>query len=217
MEGGFPYGDVIIIAAIAAFIVLRYRAMLGEKSGRDPSQMQVRPLKEFERIIQLPGREAAKAQQKTTEPDYGAFTETYGAMKAVDKNFSPEEFLQGAKAAFEMVIAAFNEADHDTLKMLLSSALYENFNATLAAQQAQGKKQQATLVAITTAEVTEAKLEGATARIAVRFVSEQIILLRDEQGVVLEGDPSRQEAVEDRWVFERALNSNDPAWKIIET
>jgi predicted lipid-binding transport protein (Tim44 family) len=214
MDSGFPYGDIIVFAAIAAFIILRYRAMLGEKSGRDPV---IRPLQEFERVIQLPGREQAKTAPVVLVTDYGALTDSYAAMRALDKNFSPEEFTAGAKAAFEMVIEAFNEADHDTLKMLLSAPLYENFKQSLTEQKEQGRAYHATLVAITSAEVTEAKLSGNVAQVTVHFVSEQVILTRNANGDVIEGDPSHQQAVEDDWVFERTLTSADPAWTIIET
>ena len=214
MDNSFPYGDIIVFAAVAAFIILRYRAMLGEKTGRDPV---ARPLQEFERVIQLPVRDQVKAVLAASTKDYGALNDRYAAMRGLDKNFSPEEFLIGAKAAFEMVIDAFNAADHDTLKMLLSPDLYANFNETLEAQQSKNQKHQATLIAITQTEVTDAKLDGNVARMFVHFVSEQVILTRDADGAVVEGDPSSQQVVEDHWVFERTLTSADPAWTVVET
>ena len=217
MDSSFPYGDIIVFAAIAAFIILRYRAMLGEKTGRDPAERAVRPLQEFERVIQLPDREQAKMLLAAINKDYGALNDSSAAMRAMDKNFSPEEFLTGAKAAFEMVIEAFNAADHDTLKMLLGVSIYEHFNQSLTEQKAQGRVHHATLVAITEAEAKAAKLTGSVAQITVHFVSEQVILTRDAEGAVIEGDPSHQQIVEDDWVFERTLTVADPAWKIIET
>ncbi len=217
MDSDFPYGDIIVIAAIAAFIILRYRAMLGEKSGRDASAVKPRPLQEFERVIQLPDREAAKLVQKAEPSEEGSFVDTYAAMRAIDKQFSSAEFVQGAKHAFEMVVEAFNDADLDTLKMLLSPGLYQHFAETLAMQKADGKKQHSTLIAITTAEVTDAQLSGVTAQLTVRFITEQVILWRNDVGAVVEGDPSHQQSVEDHWVFERKLSNADPAWKIVET
>lgn len=214
MDNGFPYGDIIVIAAIAAFILLRYRAMLGERQGRDVPRPK--PLQEFERVIQLPEREKA-SQTKQPEPDYGSLAGTYVAMRAIDKQFSPEEFIAGAKQAFEMVLEAYSSGDHDTLKMLLNDATYTHFADSLNAQQAAGRTQQTTLVALKLAEVTEATLQGSQARIAVHFVSEQVLLWRDAQGNLVEGDPSHQQRIEDHWVFERNLNHADPAWKIVET
>lgn len=216
MDGGFQYGDIIVIAAIAAFILLRYRAMLGEKSGRDVSDIP-RPPADLEPVIQLPEREVVRPAEKKIEKDTGAFADQFSAMRSIDKEFSADEFLGGAKAAYEMVIEAYNEADHDTLKMLLAEPIYKEFKASLEANAKEGRKADTTLVAIVKAEIADAKLKGNKATITVDFVSEQIPLVRDQDGEIIEGNASAQEAVEDQWVFERNLASADPAWKVIDT
>ncbi len=216
--GGLPYGDIIVIGAIAVFILLRYRAMLGEKTGRDEAT-KPRPLQEYERVIQLPERETAAkpAAVLSAIKDHGAFTTTFIKMQAIDREFTPEEFLEGACGAFEMVLEAFNEADRDTLKMLLAKDIYKQFDESLSALSAEGKTQQTTLLAIVDSAITDASMTGGKARITVKFVSEQVHLVRDAEGEIIEGDPSHQEAVEDSWVFERVLASGDPAWKVVET
>lgn len=217
--GGLPYGDIIVIGAIAAFILLRYRAMLGERTGRDADATPARPLQEFERVIQLPEREKPAAEPVEVAPisGYGAASTTLERMRQLDKQFVPDDFLEGARGAFEMVLQAFNERDHDTLTMLLSKDVYNEFMASLNSFAAEGRTPQNTLLAILEAHIDDATLTGNKARIAVKFTSEQVHLVRDSAGDVVEGDPSQQEVVEDRWVFERALTSNDPAWKVVET
>ena len=116
-----------------------------------------------------------------------------------------------------MVIEAFNEADRDTLRMLLSKEIYQQFDAALTAQEEKGQKEHTTLVAILESRITDAALNGNKARITVELTSEQIRLLRDDDGAIVEGDASIQEAVDDEWVFERNLAAADPAWKVIET
>ena len=212
---GLPYGDIIVIGAIAAFILLRYRAMLGEKTGREspPPTPQPRPLQEFERVIQLPGREDKQAAAK----DYGSATQTLADIKKIDKLFTPEDFLQGARSAFEMVVDAFNNADRPTIAMLMSKDIAQHFYDALDKQNAEGKSQQTTLVAITAANITAAGLTNNKARITVAITSEQVMLVRNAAGEVIEGNPSHQETVEDHWTFERLLTSADPTWKVIET
>jgi predicted lipid-binding transport protein (Tim44 family) len=73
------------------------------------------------------------------------------------------------------------------------------------------------LTAVPTAEVVAAEMRGRDARITVRFKSEQINLLRDGQGKVLEGDPQTAEEVIDLWTFERDSTSPDPNWTLVET
>ena len=221
MDGGFPYGDIIVIAAIAAFVILRYRAMLGEKTGHDAEQVGAsKPLAEFERIIQIPEREKkaeTSDRSKKTEKDYGALSETFAAIAAIDREFSPEEFIEGARAAFEMVVEAYNKRDHETLSMLLSPAIYANFKTALDNDMRDGRVAATTLVAMAKSEMVAATLQGNIARITVEFVTEQVPLVRDLQGAIIEGDAAAQEVIDDRWVFERDLSSGSPDWKIIET
>ena len=219
MEGSFPYGDVIVIAVVAAFIILRYRAMLGEKHGRDVEPMSVKPLEEYERIIQLPEREQKKAATTLVkkETDYGRFNETFAAIQKIDREFNPQEFMEGARTAYEMVIDAYNKRDHETLMLLLAPSVYENFKASLAADEQAGNRSDVTLIAIVKSEFAQATLSGNRAIIGVDFHSEQIQLLRDKDDTIVEGDPAQQSAIEDRWLFERDVSGGDPNWKIIET
>lgn len=220
LDSGFPYGDIIVIAAIAAFVILRYRAMLGEKHGRDAEGIPTaKPLEEYERIVQIPSREAKREREKATKPkkDYGNLNDTLSAMRAIDRQFSPEDFIEGARGAYEMIIEAYNKHDDDTLRLLLSPKNYDHFKAALAEDEKDGRRSETTLVAIVKAEIADAKLRGNTATVTVDFLSEQVPLVRDAEGTIIEGDVSHQSAIEDRWVFERDLSSADPNWKIIET
>jgi predicted lipid-binding transport protein (Tim44 family) len=220
MDSGFSYGDIIVIGAIAAFILLRYRAMLGERSERDDS---VRPtpatMSDFERVIQLPSTRLPPPSEKKEElaAQYGSLAEQFIAMRGIDREFAPDEFLQGARMAYEMVITAFSKGDRDTLKLLLSDTIYAKFDAALKEGENSGHRADTTLVAISKATFLDASLKGNTATITVDFLSEQIHLIRDKEGTIIEGNVSQHDHVEDRWVFTRNLSSSNPNWKIIET
>ncbi len=218
MDGGFPYGDIIVIGVIAAFILLRYRAMLGEQRGRDEGRPNVVPLNELERVIQIPSsRVVTLVEKKEDFSSHGALAETYVAMRAIDREFTPDEFLHGARVAYEMIIEAVNKRQRETLKMLLSTELYKNFETHLVEEENAKRFGETTLVAITKAEVKTAYLKGSQATIAVDFTSQQIHLTRDENRTILEGNPSQQDEVEDSWVFTRDLKNSNPNWTIIET
>ncbi|MES2984345.1 MAG: Tim44/TimA family putative adaptor protein [Pseudomonadota bacterium] len=221
MDGAFPYGDIIVIGAIAAFILLRYRAMLGESRGRDETSIRpnAAPATDYERVIQLPAARVMAVADSKEEfaGKYGSLAETFVAMRAIDRDFAPDDFLQGARAAYEMVIAAFSKSDRETLKMLLSKEMYASFDLSLSEAQAAKRINDTTLVAITKAEIAQAKLTGSLATITVDFVTDQIHLIRDENGAIIEGNASQEHQVEDRWVFTRTLTSGNPNWTIIET
>jgi predicted lipid-binding transport protein (Tim44 family) len=220
MEGGFPYGDIIVIGAIAAFILLRYRSMLGEDRGRDPRDpgASAQPT-EMPRVIQLPASRLAAATEK--KEDFSAYGDSLArslsGMREMDPAFSPEEFLHGARIAYEMVITAFSKRDHETLRMLLSKDMYNSFKLSLEDSEKEKRFNDTTLLALTKANIKAAKLAGNQATLTVDFVSEQIHLIRDETGKVIEGDASHQHSVEDEWVFTRNLTSSSPNWTIVET
>lgn len=219
---GFQYGDIIVIGAIAAFIILRYRAMLGNQEGRDPTEIQ-RPstLAEYEHVVKVTERETQKPKIEQVielESSYPEpLAESLRQIRAIDPDFTPDEFLNGAKMAFEMIIKAFNDHDHETLKMLLAKDVYENFKEVMDAQVAQNIRQETTLVAIKNATITQVQLHRKTARISVTFDSEQIHLMRDASGTITQGNPSDVDLMDDAWIFERDVSSSNPNWLVIET
>lgn len=217
-----PFGDIIVLAAVAAFILLRYRSMLGEQRGRDVTDAKRPQAEEMERIIQLPLKDVTP--KPSADPLLLGDREIDPATRKVleecqrlDADFTVSDFLEGAKAAFEMLITAYREGDRETLKMLLSKELFENFDKAITAEEKENKRTQGTVVAITKAELTEAKLKGSTATLSVQFVSDQIQVVRDKDNVIIEGDASHEVEIDDHWVFTRDLKSLNPNWTIIET
>lgn len=231
MSEGFAFGDILVFAVIAAFIILRYRSMLGEKTGRDPKDIEreqeerrARAVREMERVIQLPKKisdatvilDAGSAKDSHSAYN-GALKETLDKAQKIDADFNAEDFLEGAKSAFEMVIDAYSKRDDDTLKMLLAKPVYAQFSEAIKTSEQAGRLTHNTLVAITKAQIYDAKLVGTQATISVEFLSDQIQLVRSPSGEILEGNPSEEIEVEDRWVFARDLRSSSPNWSIIET
>jgi predicted lipid-binding transport protein (Tim44 family) len=223
MESGVPFGDIIVFGAIAAFIILRYRAMLGENKGRDMEQMHKRAKPDMDaeadssRVIHLPNSKKRKPVEEASvsyAPDIEAGLKE---IVARDGQFDAEDFLQGAKSAFEMVLTAFNEKDRETLQMLLSKKLYENFDAVLKEQEKTGKFAQTTLVALLQSDIVFAGVKRDIATIKIAFKSEQIQIVRDDKDDIIEGDVSHQQVVEDSWHFTRDMRKNTPNWEISET
>jgi predicted lipid-binding transport protein (Tim44 family) len=222
----FQYTDILILALIAAFIALRLRNTLGKDIGHKPDLTQLR-----RQLSETPEEAAAKihplSEEKTqNDQQEAAAREAIGdpallagvdAIAKADPSFSLSGFTEGAKGAFEWVLKAYNAGDTETLKTLLSPPIFEEFSAALEASKASTEKTETTLVAITHAEVAAASLEKAKARITLRIVSEQIEVIRNAEGKIIGGDPSRPAVVEDEWVFERDVKSRNPNWVIMDT
>lgn len=216
------YLDLIILGLIAGFILLRLRSVLGEKIGQDrpPGMPEYRQetdspiVRVREPLRALPGKDEDAPLLEKAE---SSVKQGISAIRAADADFSLSEFLSGARAAFEMVFDAFAKADKTTLEMLLSPELYKMFVSEIDERKQQDRHEETTLVSVPEQEIISAELNRNTARIRLRFVSEQIRVERDREGKIVGGDPATTENVEDEWLFERDVTSRNPNWKIIET
>ena len=232
---GFQFLDIILFAAVAAFFVFRLRNVLGKRMGHDkppadPFGKRAANESENEKVISLPNRnksdaaedgeaEPAEAANGAAEPDAAATPVEAGLMqiKLAEKSFAEEPFLAGARAAFEMVITTFSGGDAKALRPLLSNDVYADFSGAMAERGRLGTVLETTLVGISAAEIIEAELQGRTAFITVKFVSEQINAVRDKKGEVVEGDPTHVSKITDIWTFARNLRSRDPNWTLVAT
>ncbi|MDE0202843.1 MAG: Tim44/TimA family putative adaptor protein [Rhodospirillaceae bacterium] len=138
-------------------------------------------------------------------------------IKRADHEFSPHRFAAGAQAAFEMVVESFAKGDTATLRPLLGDDVYDEFAAAIRERMAEGHIQETTIVALDAAEIISAEMRSSTARVTVKFVSQQINVVRDKDGEEVGGDSSLIERVTDIWTFARNTRSSDPNWALIET
>jgi predicted lipid-binding transport protein (Tim44 family) len=226
MGSGFQFVDIIFFALVAAFIILRLRSVLGRRTGNErrhdpfakpqpgpkvPDQPDA-PVEVAQRgdVITLPRRTDASP---AGSPLAGALTQ----IKLADATFDELTFEKGARAAFEYIVAAFAAGERDKLRPLLNDEVYGNFEASIQAREAAGQKHETTLVRIKSAEIVEARMEGPTALLTVKYVSEQINATRDAEGKVVEGNPDRIADATDLWTFARNTRSDDPNWILVAT
>jgi predicted lipid-binding transport protein (Tim44 family) len=168
-------------------------------------------------VVDLDPRRRAGPEPVVPVTGDSAVDAALARIRSADPGFHPQSFLKGATAAFEMVVRAFAEGDEATLRPLLSDEVYENFAQAIRARRAAGEICESKLVQIISAELAEAALDGRTARVAVRFVSEQAILVKDAQGNVVEGDPARPARITDLWTFQRDTRSPNLNWLLVAT
>ncbi len=222
--------EILVFAAIAAFLVFRLRSVLGKRTGHqeppkyDPFRKDKGEEAGQDKVIQLPDRaaggEAAEAEDVSAE-ELGATGSPAAAgltqIKLADREFDPEGFVTGAKVAFEMVVASFAQGDSRALRPLLSNDVYEDFTSAIKAREEANETLETTLVGINEAEIIEAELQGKTAFVTVKFVSEQVNVTRSAKGEVVDGDESHVATITDIWTFARNTRSRDPNWTLVAT
>merc|ERR1712146_780206 len=54
-------------------------------------------------------------------------------------------------------------------------------------------------------------------RVSVLFETEQIKVLKDKKGKIIDGDQKNSILVRDLWTFEKQIQSTDLNWKLVET
>jgi predicted lipid-binding transport protein (Tim44 family) len=231
MSGFFDVYSIIFLI-IAVVIFMRLGSVLGRRTGNEPSPFDPRVKTPVagarnDNVVSLPPREPGPAPQQTEALDLEPLarhaapgSSLHDGLVAIAKaspGFDPEHFIVGAKAAYEMIVTAFAQGDRETLKNLLAPEVYDGFVSAIAAREASQQKAELTFVGIEEAKMTAASLEGRTARIAVRFISELISCTRDKDGKVVEGDATEVQTIRDSWTFAREVAARDPNWKLVAT
>ncbi len=225
MSDGLPFFDIILFAMIAAFLVLRLRSVLGRRDGhkgrhRNPFARSLPEEQADEKVVHLPNARDADADPEAAavgDDAEGDLAAGFREIKAADRGFEPTEILSGARIAFELVLSAYASADTEALKTLVSAEVLGNFAQSIRAREAAGETMEHTLVGIKSAEIVEAFLDGGTAHVTVKFVTDQANVTRDANGEVVDGDPSTVTEVTDFWTFARDTRSRDPNWTLVAT
>lgn len=234
----------IIFLALAVFIFLRLRSVLGQRTGRerppyDPFTAREPARPAGENVVALPNRatdpaaaKADKATDKSADAETGKpsgdrwkgiaeagspLAAALDAFVGADRNFDPAQFLAGARAAYEMIVNAYAEGDRRSLKSLLSREVFDGFETAIADREKRGDVVESRFVSIDNAEITAAELRGRIAQLTVRFQSKLVSVTRNKAGEVIDGNADKVTDVTDVWTFARDLASRDPNWKLVAT
>jgi predicted lipid-binding transport protein (Tim44 family) len=223
----------IIFLALAVFIFLRLRSVLGQRTGRErppydpysardavrtPASENVVALPRPAEASPKPVVDVAPADRWKDVAEPGSAVATgLDAIVALDPSFDPKHFLTGARAAYEMIVTAYAQGDRRNLKTLLSREVYDGFESAIKEREGRGETAETRFVSIDKADITGAEVRAKTAQVTVRFVSQLVSVTRDRAGNVIEGNPDKVTDVTDVWTFARDLSSRDPNWKLVAT
>nr|QJR98167.1 calcium-binding protein [uncultured Alphaproteobacteria bacterium] len=212
--------DIIILLVVVAIIFQKLWGLLGTKPQNTTTPIsQESAAKIFDILIkesQKKNAENATVDGGNLEARPANMTETEKVLQQIS-GFNSDNFLEGAKRAFEMIVTAFSKEDTETLQLLIDKDLFKRFDDIIKQRKAEGITSETDFVGFNSAEITNAVIKNDTARITVRFVSEQANVLRDAEGNVIEGDENFIQSITDVWTFERNLNSTSPNWLLVST
>jgi predicted lipid-binding transport protein (Tim44 family) len=209
--------EIVLLAMIALFVGLRLYAVLGQRTGHE-QQPVTRP----EAAPEQPAA-AATADLTPNPAEPSGFAYEKGASAGIrsiisaDPGFDVARFIEGAQAAYRMVLEAFWKGDRDELAHLTGDEVRAAFEGAIAEREAAGHVLDNRLVAIERAAIEDARLTGKIAEIEVRFDAFIAAVTRDRDGEMVAGSMSDAVPINDIWTFRRDLSASDPNWRLVET
>ncbi|MGY6548196.1 MAG: Tim44/TimA family putative adaptor protein [Roseinatronobacter sp.] len=214
--------QLLILAGIAVFLILRLRAVLGSRDGFEQTPVQRQgPAPEIPAKRRFEVIEGGPDTDITDHvPDGSDTAKALARMKATDPDFSVGEFMQGARGAYEMILMAFESSDLDSILPFLSRDVFNSFDEVVQLREREGLRVDATFVGLRELEIVEASFDEASkeGEITMKFVGELTSVVRKaESDEIVEGDPNVIKRQKDVWTFARDMSSDSPNWKLVAT
>ncbi|HAV09874.1 MAG TPA: preprotein translocase subunit Tim44 [Rhodobacteraceae bacterium] len=214
-----PLLQLLVLAAIAVFLILRLKSVLGTRDGFEKPVARNQPEKadkkrSFEVIDGGPDHDIIDHVEENTSA-----AKALAAMKRVEPSFGVADFLQGARGAYEMILMGFERGDLAAVKPFMSADVFEAFSEVVEDRASKGLKVEADFIGIRELTLADATFDQGSneAEVTVRFVAEITSVVRDQSGDVVEGKPGEIKRIKDVWTFARSMGENDPNWELVAT
>lgn len=215
-----PILQLLVLAGIAVFLILRLRSVLGTREGFEKPPVPRsgpttnEPRGNFKVIEGGPDHDIIDHV-----PENSPAADALARMKGLEPSFSVTEFLSGARGAYEMILMGFEHGDLAEIKPFLSSEVYESFAFVVNEREAKGLTVEANFIGVKELQLVDAELDETTneAELTVRFVGQLTFAVRDRAGEVIEGDPKATKTQRDVWTFARRMGTDDPNWQLVAT
>jgi predicted lipid-binding transport protein (Tim44 family) len=209
--------ELIILAGIAVFLFLRLRSVLGTREGFEKPRMQPKndaPKRDFKVIDGGEDKDITDNVDKNSKS-----AEALKLIKSEDENFTVNEFLSGARSAYEWILMSFEKNEIDEIRELLSEEVAEAFDAVVDQRVSQGLTIEAEFIGIREMKLVEAIYSSNTksAEISVSFVGEMTSVVKNSSGEIVEGDSKQIKRQKDTWTFSKDIKSSNPNWLLVAT
>ena len=218
--GNIPFFDILILAMIAVFILNRLRNVLGKKTGNEEDIAQNLNVKTNLKETK-PDRELNLKMNKDSNKSFYNLHEdrdinkALNAIKKIESSFELEIFVDKAKKAFEYILNAYSENNLKNLKILLDQKIYHSYQKDIEKRIKKNEKFEITIINIKEPIVKHAKVVDKKAQITLEYESEQIHLLKNSKGDIIEGDSNQILNISEQWTFSRELKLRNPNWKLL--
>jgi predicted lipid-binding transport protein (Tim44 family) len=215
-----PMLQLLVLAGIAVFLILRLRNVLGTREGFE------KPPVTDQTSVKRGGGPAFEVIEGGPDLDItdhvpadSSAGKALAKMKRLEPSFGVDDFLGGARGAYEMIVMGYEHGNLADIQPFLSEEIYESFVDGVAAREDQGLTIEADFIGVREVELINATLDDNTkeAELTIRFVGELTSAVRDKAGDIVEGSLTEVKRQKDTWVFARIMGSDDPNWQLVST
>ena len=208
MQLSLPFIDIIIFAIIAIFLVYRLKSILGQNSDGNKQNNKIDiGEKNFSNVVKLGNKQSDINENETNK----------NTLYIEDPTFDEKDFLKGAQNFFEMVIDSFVNGDLKNVELYIDEKLIKNFKLVIDERLQEEESLKINIIKMISIDIKNVKKLKNSMRISVLFESEQIKVLKDKKGKIIDGDPKKSIIVKDLWTFEKKIQSKDLNWILVET
>ena len=196
MSNNLGFIDIILLAMIAGFIILRLRNILGKKTGHE-----------------------GKVTSVFDEKDYNKFNPQVKNSPVIKNNLEDSEkkqFLEGAEIAYETILTSFAKGEKEKLRPLLTEDIFNSFEQAIDQRNKENIKSELTFISFKESKVEKFEKINDEYFSTAKIVCEIISVKKDKNNVIVEGDPDKIKTVTDYWKFSKKTLSKNPNWFLTE-
>lgn len=215
--------DIIVLLIVVALIFQRLWKVLGTRPDVETKRVKL-SREGAEKLYNLLKSEAEKdlkidaSKVEELVPLDSKPLNEIDAVLVTIPGFKKENFLSGSKKAFQIITKAFNQADEKTLKMLVSTSIFNKMQAIIKQRQEDQITAETDFICFDKVEIIKASVNDKNkASVSVEFVSEQVNLLRNKDNEIIEGDENYIQTIRDVWTFEKKLDASTLNWVLVST
>ncbi|WP_299735914.1 Tim44/TimA family putative adaptor protein [uncultured Roseobacter sp.] len=214
-----PLIQLLVLAGIAVFLILRLKNVLGTRDGFEQPPVQKTQTDrlgspEFEVIEGGPDLDIVDHVEENSSA-----AQALAAMKRIEPSFNVTDFLGGARSAYEMIVMGYENGELSDIQPFLAEDIYESFVDGVAAREDQGLTIEANFIGVRELKLMDATYDEDTseAELTIRFVAELTSVVRNSEGEIVDGNASDIKRQKDTWAFARKMGSDDPNWLLVST
>ena len=202
MDNAFQYMDIIFLAVVAGVVLLRLRSVLGKRTGSEKKDSNLYSYdKPVNQSSDTPKPVQMQANINNSKTDW----------------FDNDNFIAGAKGAYETIVTNFENDNIKELKPLLDDDVLKSFTEVIENRKKNGEHVEFSFIGIESAEIIYKDLNSSPMEVTVRFISEMITCIKNSKDEVISGSLNQIQKVTDVWTFAKFKNKKNANWLLLAT